>query len=533
MKPKKHNKFLGIALIAFSIFPLNLSAQTNTKAPVSLTIDAKSEGAVLHANVFGQFAEHLGTGIYDGIWVGPQSKIPNTRGIRNDVVAALKPLKIPNVRWPGGCFADDYKWRNGIGPQEQRPKTLNALWGGVIEPNSFGTHEFMDFIDQIGSNAYISGNMGSGTPREMSDWLEYMTAQEPTTLAQERRKNGRDAPFKVKYFGVGNETWGCGGSMRPEYYADQYRQFASYVRNFDPKQKEGADKMLRIASGANIDDYRWTEEMMKITKDIIFSWGMDGLSLHYYSGFNQWPPHYSGEKFGEDEYAHVLKSALKMETLIQKHSAIMDKYDPEKKVALVVDEWGTWYKPAEGSNPGFLQQQNSIRDALVAGIHFNVFMRNAERVRMANVAQMINVLQAMILTKGDKMILTPSYHVFKMYVPFHDSKVLKVNYDAGKYVFGNIELPKLDIAAVKAKDGKIYLSIVNLDANNSALIDANQIGFKANSAVGQTITHSKIDAINTFENPNNVLPKDVNFKNINNKLMIEVPKHSVSVLVLN
>ena len=528
--------FAGITLCAQPLMAQNQPSQVKAVKPViTLSIDgqANPNNKVLDPNVFGQFAEHLGTGIYSGVWVGKDSKIPNTRGIRNDVVGALKELKIPNVRWPGGCFADDYHWRHGIGPQETRPTRVNFLWGRALEPNSFGTHEFMDFIEQIGSNAYISGNMGSGSPQEMQDWLEYMTSDQQTSLAMERKKNGREMPFKVKFFGVGNETWGCGGSMTAEFHAHQYRNFATYARNFDLEQQKGDTKMLRIASGANADDYNWTEALMKIKKDIIFSWGMDGISLHYYSGYNQWPPHYSATEFGEDEYAHVIKSGYKMDTLIKNHSAIMDKYDAEKTVALVVDEWGAWYKPTEGTEPGFLQQQNSARDAVLAAVHFHIFSRHADRVRMANVAQMTNVLQAMILTKDEKMVLTPTYHAFKMYVPFQGGTILPVNYDSGEYKFKDVSLPKLDISAVKGLDGKIYIGLINIDHNSPQTIDIATLGLAATSYSGESLSTSRADAINTFEKPIEVMPKPISGTKQRGALKIELPPHSVSVIKLN
>jgi alpha-L-arabinofuranosidase len=499
---------------------------------VTLTLDTTKPGVKLSRHVFGQFAEHLGTGIYGGVWVGSDSKIPNTRGIRNDVVTALKALKIPNVRWPGGCFADDYHWRKGIGPQSARPATLNYLWGKVIEPNSFGTHEFMDFIDQIGSEAYMSGNVGSGSPQEMSDWLEYMTADQPTALAKERQANGRDKPYKVPIFGVGNETWGCGGSMTAEHYADQYRNFATYARNYDPAQT-GESGMKRIASGANADDFHWTEVMMKQFKDVIFSWSMDGLSLHYYSGYNQWPPHYSSTNFDEDAYAHVIKSAYKMNDLIVKHSAIMDKYDPDKKVILAVDEWGAWYKPDDGTNPGFLQQQNSQRDAVLAAVHFHIFSRHADRVRMANVAQMVNVLQAMVLTKGDKIVLTPTYYAFKMYVPFQDATLLPVKYEPGEYKLGDVIVPKLDIAAARATDGKVWLALVNIDPTQAVEIDAATLGLEAKSAKGETLSAPKIDSFNSFEAPDLVKPKAISAKLKNGHLLLKLAPESVTVVQIN
>ena len=347
-----------VALMAFALAAPRCSAQSSeqtTAQSVTLTIDASKAGPRIDRNIFGQFAEHLGHGVYEGIWVGPDSTIPNTRGIRNDVVAALKAIKVPNVRWPGGCFADEYHWRNGIGPADKRVVTLNPNWGGVIDPNTFGTQEFMDFIDQIGSEAYVSVNIGTGTPKEAADWLEYMTTAQPTTLEKERASSGHPAPYKVAYLGLGNESWDCGGNMTPDYYLSQMKIYTRFVRNFNPAQQD-KQQMLKIAVGPGGSEPRWTdwtETIMKAYQQHTWSWDINGLSMHSYTVAGGWPPSYASVGFGETEYAQVLKSTLEMDTLIAKHSAIMDKYDPDKKVALFVDEWGGWYAPLPGSNPGF------------------------------------------------------------------------------------------------------------------------------------------------------------------------------------
>src|SRR5499427_9005335 len=451
--------FVSIVLLG-----ITLAASLAAAQQVELSVDASKSGAKIDRNLFGQFAEHLGHGIYEGIWVGANSTIPNTRGIRNDVVAALKAIKVPNVRWPGGCFADEYHWRNGIGPADKRAITLNPNWGGVIEPNTFGTHEFMDFIDQIGADAYISVNVGSGTPREASEWLEYLTTAQQTTLAKEREANGHPAPYRVGYLGVGNETWGCGGNMTPDYYLSQLKIYSHFVRNFNPAQQE-KDQMLKIAvgpGGGGPQWEEWTEPIMKAHQQHPWSWDMDGLSLHQYTVV-KWPPAFKSMEFGEADYAQILKSTLEMDDLINKHSAIMDKYDPQKKVALVVDEWGAWYAPLPGSNPGFLVQQNSLRDAILATLNLNIFARHADRVRGANIAQMINVLQAMILTEKEKMVLTPTYHVFDMYVPFQGSTSLLSTVSTPEYSNGEFRLPAVHASAARGADGKLYLALVNVD----------------------------------------------------------------------
>ena len=499
---------------------------------IQLSVDVSKSGAKIDRNLFGQFAEHLGHGVYEGIWVGPDAKLPNTRGIRNDVVAALKALKVPNVRWPGGCFADEYHWRKGIGPQ--RTVTLNPNWGGVIEPNTFGTHEFMDFLDQIGAEAYLSVNVGSGTPQEASEWLEYLTTAQPTTLAKERAANGHPAPYKVAFLGIGNESWDCGGNMTPDYYLSQLKIYSRFVRNFNPAQQD-KQQILKIAVGPGGGEARWTdwtEAVMNAYRSHTWSWDMNGLSMHSYTVV-KWPPSYASEGFGETEYAQILKSTLEMNDLVEKHSAIMDKYDPEKKVALVVDEWGAWYAPLPGSTPGFLVQQNSLRDAVLAALNLNIFARHADRVRMANIAQMINVLQAMILTDKEKMVLTPTYYVYKMYVPFQDSTFVPVAFDAGTYKQGEITLPRVDAIAAKDKAGKLWLAITNVDPNQPAKIDISLTGMNAKSAAGETLTAPKVDSVNRFDVPNTVVPKPISAKAQDGKLTLELAPKSVTVIAVD
>lgn len=521
-------KFAFRVFLGLIILSPNLRVFSQEK--VQLSIDIATPGAKIDRNIFGQFAEHLGYGVYDGIWVGPDSKIPNTRGIRNDVVTALKALRVPNVRWPGGCFADEYHWRNGIGT---RAVTLNPNWGGVIEPNTFGTHEFMDFIDQIGSQAFLSINVGSGTPQEAAEWLEYLTTPLPTTLQKERAANGHSAPYNIPMLGIGNESWDCGGNMTPEYYLRQLTIYSRFVRNFNPAQ-QGNQQMMKIAVGPGGGEARWTEwtdTIMKAWEKRQWSWDMQGLSLHNYTVIN-WANKFASVGFGEKEYAQILKETLKMEDLITTHSAIMDKYDPQKQIALVVDEWGSWYAPSPGSNPGFLIQQNSIRDAVLAALNLNIFARHADRVRGANIAQMINVLQAMIMTDKEKMVLTPTYHVFKMYVPFQDATFIPVKFNAGTYTNGDITLPHVDAIAAKDPSGKLWLELTNVDPNNTVEIEVNISAINANTASGETLTAPRVDSVNTFDAPNTVAPKSINAKIQNGKLTIKLDPKSVTVVSL-
>ena len=519
------------SLLIVALITIALTASAIAADKIAVSVDVSKAGPKIDRNIFGQFAEHLGHGIYEGVWVGPDSSIPNTRGIRNDVVAALKAIKVPNVRWPGGCFADEYHWRNGIGPADKRTVTLNPNWGGVIEPNSFGTHEFMDFVDQIGAEAYVSVNVGSGTPREASEWLEYMTTAQPTTLQKERAANGHPAPYKVPYLGIGNESWDCGGNMSPDYYLSQLKIYSHFVRNYNPAQ-QSKDQMLKIAVGPGGEEPRfveWTDTIMKAWQHHQWSWDMNGLSMHSYT-VGSFPPTYKSVGFGEADYSKILQLTLQMDGLIGKYSAIMDKYDPDKKITLVVDEWGAWYAPMPGSNPGFLVQQNSIRDAILASLNLNIFARHAERVRMANIAQMINVLQAMIMTDKEKMVLTPTYHVFKMYVPFQDATSVPVAFDAGTYKNGDITLPRVDAIAAKDTKGKLWLAITNLDPNQPVEIDASVSGINAKSASGETLTAPQVDSVNTFDAPNTVAPKAISAKAEGGKLVLTLPPKSVTVV---
>jgi len=498
-------------------------------APVRIEVQANASGPKINRDIFGQFAEHLGTGIYGGVWVGPDSPIPNVRGIRSDVVQALRAIKVPNVRWPGGCFADEYHWREGIGPAAKRPARLNASWGGVIEPNSFGTHEFMDFVDQLGADVFLSVNVGSGTVQEGADWLEYLTANKPTSLEKERVANGHPAPYKIKYLGLGNENWACGGAMSADHYVEEMKRYAHYMRNLNPAQTgEGAMKRVAVGWDSGNDDY--TEAVMKAWKNKNWAWDIEGVSLHGYTIPNTWEKKGPSVGFGEDEYAKGIKATLKMKEWIAKQTAIMDRYDPEKKLGLYVDEWGIWVDPNPGSNPSFLQQQNTIRDAVIAALNLDLFMRNADRIHGTNIAQMVNVLQAMILTDGPKMLLTPTYHVYRMYVPFHDAIGVPVSFDAGTYAHGDINLPRVDAIAARDKSGKLWLALVNVDPNRATKVSAALAGVKATYAKGEILTAAAVDAHNSFERANDVAPKPFSGRASGGQLQFDLPPKAIAVV---
>lgn len=509
-----------LPLLVLCLFASGTHAQVGESFKAELTVRADQPRGTINKNIYGHFAEHLGRLIYGGIWVGEGSNIPNTRGIRNDVLAALKRLNVPVLRWPGGCFADEYHWRDGIGPRVQRPRRPNASWGGV-DTNAFGTHEFLDLCEMLGAEAYVNGNLGSGTPQEMMEWVEYMTSDSDSTLANLRRQNGREKPWRVPYFAVGNESWGCGGEMRPEFYADEYRRFATFVKNHSGNQ------IQKLAVGSHDDYYEWTEVLMSRA-----SRQMDGLSLHYYTlPTGDWAKKGSATEFGEKDWHATLVRTLRMEEFISKHSAIMDKYDPQKKVGLMVDEWGTWYDAAPGRDIGALYQQSSLRDAVVAGINLNIFNNHSDRVRMANIAQVVNVLQAMILTDGERMLLTPTYHVFEMYKVHQDATLIPVELNAPEYRLEQSSVPALQASASRDKTGAIHVSVVNLDPNRAAQVALKINGATHSNITGRVLTAQAMNAVNTFEHPETVKPSAfTNFKSEGGAITLSLPSKSVVVL---
>jgi alpha-N-arabinofuranosidase len=541
---KRHSvKYLGLlrltsaawAGVAAMSFCFGLASQASalsqtapsSQAPLqaSLTVRGDEPGPVIDRHIYGQFAEHLGHGIYGGVWVGENSPIPNTHGYRNDVVAALRELHVPVVRWPGGCFADEYNWREGIGPRDKRPVRVNTTWGGVEETNAFGTNEFMNFAEMIGADAYVAGDIGSTEARNMAEWVEYMTSPTQSTLANERRANGRDKPWSLPYFGVGNEVWGCGGNMRADYAADLFRRYQTFVK------VPAGDKLMKIASGPNDDDYAFTDTMMKVAGK-----QMDGLSLHYYTiPTGVWANKGSAVDFGEDQWISTLSRALHMDELIAKHSAIMDKYDPQKHVALVVDEWGTWTDVQPGTNPGFLYQQNSLRDALVAALTLDIFHAHADRVRMANIAQMINVLQSMILTDGPRMVLTPSYYVFDMYKGFQDATSIPVALTSPNYSDAGFTVPMVQASAARDASGVVHLALVNLDPRRSIRVLTHLAGLAGTRVSGHILTAPAMNSINTFDKPDTVRPAPFSGGHFSagGGLTVDLPPKSIVVLDVN
>ena len=513
---------LVVASMAMWLVPLR--AQQPVTPAATAVIHADRPGPIIDRHIYGQFAEHLGRGIYEGVWVGEHSPIPNTRGFRNDVVAALRDLHVPVVRWPGGCFADEYHWRDGIGPRAKRRVTLNTNWGGVAETNQFGTHEFLDFAELIGADAYINGNLGTGSAAEMAEWLQYMTSDQPTALTAERARNGHPAPWKIAYFAVGNEAWGCGGHMTPSRYVDLYRQSATFL-----KAPEGAHPII-IASGGHDNDTSWTEAL----SSQVPARELGAISFHYYTiPGDSWKDKGPATGFGEDQWISTLAHTLKMEDFISRNSAVLDKSDPEKKIGFAVDEWGTWYDPGAGLEPGFLYQQNTLRDALVAAINLNIFHQHAERVKLAAIAQMVNVLQAMILTHGRQMLLTPTYYTFRMFRPFQDATLVPTYLQTPQYSLGDVSVPAVSISAARTAQGTLVVALVNLDPNQAIPVTSSIAGMSAQRVSGEILTAPAMDAHNTFEDPYSVYATPFTGASVDGGVLsLTLPPKSVVVLTL-
>lgn len=487
-----------------------------------IVIDASAPGSIIDKNIYGHFAEHLGRCIYEGFWVGEASPIPNRRGIRSDVVTALRRLQPPVLRWPGGCFADEYHWLDGVGPRELRPAMVNTHWGQVVENNHFGTHEFFDLCALLGADPYVCGNVGSGTVHEMQQWVEYITFDGASPMADLRRRHGHAAPWRLPFFGVGNENWGCGGHMRAEYYADVYRHYQTYVRQL------GGNRLQRIACGPNGADYHWTEVLMREALH-----QMDGLSLHYYTHPGPRPASRSATAFTEAEWFSVLRNTLFMDELLTKHGAVMDRYDPARRVSLVVDEWGTWYDVEPDTNPGWLYQQNTLRDALVAGLNLNLFQQHSARVRMANIAQTANVLQAMVLTRGAEMVVTPTYHVFEMYRVHQNAALLPIELEGERYDFAGEAIPALSASASLDPEGTVHLSICNCHPRAQMRVRGELRGHARTKVEGRVLTAPTMQAHNTFEATNAVAPTALEALTLQaGGMELTLPPMSVVVLAL-
>ncbi|MCA9883060.1 MAG: alpha-N-arabinofuranosidase [Anaerolineae bacterium] len=494
-----------------------------------ITLKGKTELGKINKHIYGHFAEHLGGCIYDGIWVGEDSDIPNVRGIRTDIVEAMKAINAPNLRWPGGCFADVYHWRDGIGPKDQRPLTINSHWGNAPETNAFGTHEFMDLCEQIGCDPYIGGNVGSGTVQEMRDWVEYITSDYPGTLSALRRENGREKSWPMPFWGIGNENWGCGGHMVPEFYADLYRQFHTHVKNY------GDTPMMKIASGYGGSDT--DGEDIAVVMDRLynsrFKVRTDGVSIHYYV-YLRHDETQSATEFSKDQWFETMKLAHHIDHVIETNDAVLSKYDPDKKIWLIIDEWGNWFVVEKGHNPGFLYQQNTVRDAVVAAHTLHIFQDHNDRVQMANIAQTVNVLQAMILTEGEKMLLTPTYHVFGMLKGHQDATRLALDVETDAYSDGETTLPAYSASASRSASGDVLLSLCNLKPDEALTITCDLQDLNVATVEGLVLGGGAMNAHNTFDEPEHVVPTEFAGAILaGQSLKIDLPAGAVVALTLS
>ncbi|HDP68680.1 MAG TPA: alpha-N-arabinofuranosidase [Candidatus Marinimicrobia bacterium] len=511
--PKVFALFIGLSLVV-----LNAG-----DSPNSIRIHADQGTETISRHIYGHFAEHLGNCIYGGFWVGENSPIPNTRGIRNDVIAALKEIDPPVIRWPGGCFADTYHWQDGIGPRDQRPAIINSTWGGVTEDNSFGTHEFLDLCEILGAEPYICINVGSGTVQEAADWVEYVNSGNQSPMTDLRKANGREQPWHVKFWAVGNESWGCGGNMTPEYYTDLFKRYSTYLR---------AGELYRIASGGTDQDYHWTETVLQKTEN--YRHLIQGYSFHYYTVCHGWDKKGSATQFDENDWFHTMKNTLVMEERLQRHIELMDKSDPENRIGLMVDEWGNWFDVEPGTNPGFLYQQNTLRDAVTAALYLNIFNNHARRVKMANIAQTINVLQAMLLTRDDQLVKTPTFYVFKMYKVHQDATLLPLEINCEPYRYNDLTIPAVSASASKDASGNIHVSLCNIDPNRNVgvAVELRGVG-KLTKSSGSIITADAMNAYNDFGQPEQVnIRKFLDYKLKKELLTIFLPAKSVVTVTL-
>ncbi len=474
-------------------------------------IDRKSH---INKEIYGHFMEHLGRCIYNGIYVGPDSSIPNTKGIRNDIIEAFKQIRVPVLRWPGGCFADTYHWKDGIGPKSERSHITNVNWGCVDEDNSFGTHEFFDLCELVGAEPYLAGNVGSGSAQELADWIEYITFDGKSPMSELRRKNGREKPWKLKYVGIGNESWGCGGNMLPEQYAGEYRKYSSFCRNYSD------NKLYRVACGG---DDEWNETLLtKLKSGAAFDL-VNAVTLHYYTILgNDFAHKGSATDFTEDAYYQSLKNTQGIDNSISRSIKMLDLHDPDERLGLIVDEWGCWYDVEPGTNPGFLYQQNTMRDAVVAALYLNIFNSRSRRVVMANLAQTVNVLQAIILTDGEKMIKTPTYHVMDLFKEHMDGTLLY------SFVDNDYENGIACISQSASVDDKnrIHVTIANMSLHRSYSLCCQLPYIRIKEAAARILT-GEVHSHNTFDEPDNVIIKEHALKHNSNEIEIELPSCSV------
>ncbi|MBP8303304.1 MAG: alpha-N-arabinofuranosidase [Phycisphaerae bacterium] len=503
-------------------------------SPVEIDLALDDLGPVVSPHLYGHFIEHLGGVVYDGIWVGLDSGIPNTGGIRQQFIDDMRAIGAPNLRWPGGCFADGYHWRDGIGPMPRRPRTYNFWQSQMpqglqeVESNQFGTHEFMRLCRLIGAEPYLAANMGSGTPREFHDWVLYCNAPARVlSLADERAANGDPDPFRIKYWGVGNESWGCGGDMKPAEYATLYRryvtQFPAYTQPF----------LVAVGPrGHSLDgDLSWTTGFFEAMQGGHRS-NVHGFALHFYSDFRG--ARFRSGAHGPAEWYAVLREGLRTESIIEAHWREMAKFDPRHSTRLVIDEWGVWYPSGTEMTPAFILSQNvTLLDALHTAMTLDIFNRHADKIEMANLAQTINCLHSLFMAHGDRYVRTPVYHVFDMYRAHMGARLVPLRSGAQDLTVqvpgGPATIPALSGSA-SVRDGRLTVTLVNpsLEAPISARLRLS--GARPAEGRARVLTHSDMRAGNTFDEADKVRPAWAQVKTEGPVVQVDVPTKAVVAL---
>ena len=477
-----------------------------------ITVHAAVEIGTIRPDLHGHFAEHLGSCIYGGLWVGPKSPIPNIRGFRTQAVEYLKAVGIPVLRWPGGCFADDYHWRDGIGPLDKRPKSVNIHWGNYVEDNSFGTHEFLDLCRLIGAEPYLAGNVGSGTPQELRDWVEYCNYPSGSSLSDERARNGSPEPFRVRCWGVGNENWGCGGRMTPEEYAGHYRRFATFVRPL------GDTRPFLIACGPSGNNPDWSRRFMNSVDQRSLP---HGFAMHFYSNGRNEPT-----KFTVEALRDQLSSFARLEHGILQQRGLLDGYDPERRVQLLIDEWGVWDRmiPEEEKRYGRLWQQITMRSAVAAALGLNVFHRQADKLYMCNIAQIVNVLHSLLLTEGDRCVRTSTYYAFDLLKPHRSKTAVRVE-------TGDSSPLGLSVSASR-KDQDLVLTCVNPSHDTPLKVNCSLSGVTVSSAQARLLHHPDYNAANTFDAPGRIVPREHPVTATGSRLQLDLPPMSIATALV-
>ena len=514
MNPMLHRRdFLrksaaGAGVILFSRTP----ALADSAADSRIEILLDEPLGTINPNMYGHFTEHLGGVIYDGVWVGPNSKVPNVDGIRKDLVDHMRKIKAPVIRYPGGCFADSYDWRDGVGPAEKRPRRTN-FWGGT-EANQFGTDEFVHFCQLVGSQPYLAANVRSLPAAEFYRWVEYCNSPaKSTTLADMRAAAGSADPYNVRYWGVGNESWGCGGNFTPQEYAVEFRRFATWVPDFNKD-------LAFIASGPSDFSWDWTrgflEEIIRKGPGQINS--IYGLALHYYTWnlsrgrTKDWDAGKGDAlKFDPVDWYELLREGQVIESLINGHWQVMEEFDHDHHIKLIIDEWGPWYRPGSEQTKGnILEQTPTLRDAVFSAMTLDIFHQHPEKIAMANCAQLINCLNSLYLAHEDKFCITPVGHVFDMYAAHQGAQSLRTIFSTPEIHYDR-DSKQASFAGLKGsaslRDKDLVLTVTNPHVSEPREATIAIRGASIQSATATVLSHTDLHAHNSLDQKNVLVPQ--------------------------